>query len=105
MMRAPDDILEIFLQPGEFYFGEGKTRVRTLLGSCVAITLWHPRLHLGGMSHYVLPNRQHRKKHDPLDGRSIVGLCEFRTGRCDAANDFGRVTRVEVGIAWIDTLW
>ena len=36
-MHAPDDILEIFLGPGEFYFGEGKTRIRTLLGSCVAI--------------------------------------------------------------------
>ncbi len=76
-MRAPDDILEIFLQPGEFYFGEGKTRIRTLLGSCVAITLWHPRLHLGGMSHYVLPNRQHRKKHDPLDGRYADEVMEM----------------------------
>jgi len=77
MMRAPDDILEIFLQPGEFYFGEGKTRVRTLLGSCVAITLWHPRLHLGGMSHYVLPNRRHRKKHEPLDGRYADEVMEM----------------------------
>jgi chemotaxis protein CheD len=76
-MRAPDDILEVFLQPGEFYFGEGKTRIRTLLGSCVAITLWHPRLHLGGMSHYVLPNRRHRKKHEPLDGRYADEVMEM----------------------------
>ena len=69
-MRAPDDILEIFLGPGEFYFGEGKTRIRTLLGSCVAITLWHPTRLIGGMSHYMLPNRPpHRKKESPLDGR------------------------------------
>ncbi len=76
-MRTPDDILEVFLQPGEFYFGEGKTRIRTLLGSCVAITLWHPRLHLGGMSHYVLPNRRHRKKHEPLDGRYADEVMEM----------------------------
>ncbi len=44
MNCAPADALEIFLQPGEFYFGEEKTRIRTLLGSCVAVTLWHPRL-------------------------------------------------------------
>ncbi len=25
-MRAPDDILEIFLGPGEFYFGEAERR-------------------------------------------------------------------------------
>lgn len=76
-MHAPADILEIFLQPGEFYFGEGKTRIRTLLGSCVAITLWHPRLHLGGMSHYVLPSRAHRKKHEPLDGRYADEVMEL----------------------------
>jgi len=42
---------------------------------------------------------------DFLDGCSIIGPCEFRTGRCNAANNFGCVARVEVGIAGIDTLW
>ena len=69
MNRAPADVLEIFLQPGEFYFGEEKTRIRTLLGSCVAITLWHPRLHLGGMCHYMLPYRLNGRKDEPSDGR------------------------------------
>jgi chemotaxis protein CheD len=67
--RAPADVLEVFLQPGEFYFGEDKTRIRTLLGSCVAITLWHPRLRIGGMAHYMLPQRPGRSKDQPLDGR------------------------------------
>jgi chemotaxis protein CheD len=62
------DALEVFLQPGEFYFGEEKTRIRTLLGSCVAITLWHPRLRIGGMAHYMLPQRPSRGT-QPLDGR------------------------------------
>jgi chemotaxis protein CheD len=48
---------EVVLQIGDFYFGGGRTRVRTLLGSCVAIVLWHPRLHIGGMCHYLLPRR------------------------------------------------
>lgn len=69
MNRAPADVLEIFLQPGEFYFGEDKTRIRTLLGSCVAITLWHPRLRVGGMAHYMLPQRPNRSRDQPLDGR------------------------------------
>ncbi len=70
-MKAPEDVLEIFLQPGEFYFGDEKTRIRTLLGSCVAITLWHPTLHIGGMCHYMLPQRMRRKNADDeaLDGR------------------------------------
>ena len=66
---APIDALEIFLQPGEFYFGDGVTRIRTLLGSCVAIVLWQPQLRIGGMCHFMLPSRSHRKHEKPLDGR------------------------------------
>jgi chemotaxis protein CheD len=46
----------VFLQPGEYFVGEG-VRVNTLLGSCVSITLWHPRKHIGAMSHFVLASR------------------------------------------------
>ena len=48
---------DVNLAPGEFYFGEGYTRIHTLLGSCVAITMWHPLKHIGGMCHYLLPSR------------------------------------------------
>jgi chemotaxis protein CheD len=66
-MNKPLGGNEIFLQPGEFYFGDAATRIRTLLGSCVAITLWHPARMIGGMCHYMLPNRQ--KSGGPLDGK------------------------------------
>lgn len=70
-MQAPADVIDVFLQPGEFYFGEEKTRIRTLLGSCVAVTLWHPKLHIGGMCHYMLPRRPRDKAGatEKLDGR------------------------------------
>lgn len=67
--RKPDFFIDIFLQPGEFYFGDRETRVRTLLGSCVAITLWHPRLQIGGMCHYLLPSRSANNDKHELDGR------------------------------------
>jgi len=59
---------DVFLRPGELYFGQSPTRIRTILGSCVAITLWHPKLGLGGMCHYMLsnPNQPNLSK---LDGR------------------------------------
>ncbi|MBL8511280.1 MAG: chemotaxis protein CheD, partial [Betaproteobacteria bacterium] len=50
-------VMDIFLQPGEFYFGDADTRIRTLLGSCVSITMWHPTRRIGGMCHYMLPTR------------------------------------------------
>lgn len=59
---------EVFLNPGEFYFGGGYTRVHTLLGSCVSITLWHPQKHIGGMCHIMLPSNS-RKADTPFDGR------------------------------------
>ncbi len=50
-------IREVFLHPGDFHFGNAETRIVTLLGSCVSITVWHPRLKVGGMCHYMLPSR------------------------------------------------
>lgn len=69
MIKAPADVMDVFLQPGDFYFGDSQTRIRTLLGSCVAITIWHPRLHIGGMCHYMLPRRPRHKSPEILDGR------------------------------------
>ena len=48
-MKKPDHVIEIFLQPGDFYFGGADTRIRTILGSCVSITMWHPTRLIGGM--------------------------------------------------------
>ena len=45
----------VVLRPGELHFGGPGGFIETLLGSCVAITLWHPRYRIGGMSHYVVP--------------------------------------------------
>lgn len=49
---------EVFLHPGEFHFGPAPTRIGTLLGSCVAVTVWHPLHHFGGMCHILFPSRQ-----------------------------------------------
>lgn len=62
-------IIEIFLQPGGWYFGDKETRIRTLLGSCIAITIWHPRLQIGGMCHFILPERGSCTAAAGFDGR------------------------------------
>ena len=63
--------IDVFLQPGEYYFGDADTRIRTLLGSCVSITLWHPLRRVGGMCHCLLPERNDTHI-DQLDGRYVV---------------------------------
>ncbi|NAW91927.1 MULTISPECIES: chemotaxis protein CheD [unclassified Vibrio] len=45
------------LMPGEIFFGHHRGWIHTLLGSCVAITLWHPKTQLVGMCHYLLSQR------------------------------------------------
>lgn len=58
----------VFLLPGQWYFSQKAAIVKTLLGSCVAVTLWHPQRRMGGMCHFLLPSRV-RAFHAELDGR------------------------------------
>lgn len=59
---------DIYLLPGDVYFGDRETRIRTILGSCVSLAVWHPQLRVGGMCHFMLPGRI-TVAQTPLDGR------------------------------------
>jgi chemotaxis protein CheD len=58
-----------FLNPGEWAIGDADDIFGTLLGSCVALTLWHPMMRIGAICHYVLPVRDDRLPPAALDGR------------------------------------
>ena len=45
----------LFLKPGEFVLSDHPMVVTTLLGSCVAVTMFNPRLQLGAICHALLP--------------------------------------------------
>ena len=57
-------LTDVFLMPGDYFVGDERYRVRTLLGSCVSVTLWHPSLRVGAMSHFLLPGTGQGKPHD-----------------------------------------
>jgi chemotaxis protein CheD len=64
--------IDRFLRPGEQAVGDARHRLRTLLGSCVSITLWQPQRRVGAMSHFLLPRRQRPSvpgRQDALDAR------------------------------------
>ena len=46
---------DVFLYPGDLRFAGAGTVLQTLLGSCVAVSLWHPGRRIGGLCHYMLP--------------------------------------------------
>lgn len=82
-MPGLDDRIDVFLQPGDHFVGDAGFRIRTMLGSCVSITLWHPHSRLGGMSHFLLPTRGGVRRGVELDGRYgdealALMLTEFR---------------------------
>lgn len=60
---------KIYLQPGDWYFGDHRACARTTLGSCVAFTFWHSRLRIGGICHYMLAHRASGVKEPVLGGR------------------------------------
>ena len=70
-MKDPAMVMDVFLQPGDLYFGDSDTRIRTILGSCVAITMWHPVRHIGGMSHCLLPGPGRESTAGTVDGRYV----------------------------------
>jgi len=73
----PDAQREITLSPGQCFAGDARCRVRTLLGSCVAITLWHPQRRIGAMSHYLLATRgRHATQPDARYGDEALQIME-----------------------------
>jgi len=77
--KSPESIVEVYLHPGEWYFGDEDTRIKTLLGSCVSFTLWHPERKIGGMCHYMLPSRGGQTDPERLDGKYADEAMELLT--------------------------
>ncbi len=77
--------LEIFLQPGTYYFADRESRICTVLGSCVSMTFWHPKLLVGGMCHYLLPARVRTGGRSVPDGRYADEAIALLLKKMDAA--------------------
>jgi chemotaxis protein CheD len=98
---------DLFLLPGALAFGGPNLRIRTLLGSCVSVVVWHPKLLLGGMCHFLLSSRHPVSPDAVLDGRyatdalhmlllqmsqSVADVSEFSAHICGGANCFSEIS-------------
>ena len=54
-LPVPPAIPRHNLNPCMLVASRDELEIMTLLGSCVAVCLWDPRLTFGGMNHYMLP--------------------------------------------------
>lgn len=72
------DLPTVYLKPGELYIGEKPTKVVTVLGSCVSITLFSKRLKVGAICHGVLPKCRSNGKCSPACGEMFKFMdCSF----------------------------
>lgn len=63
----------MFLNIGDFYFGSKNIQIKTVLGSCISIVLWHPKSDICSMSHCLLYDRD--KEDSQLDfklGKDVI---------------------------------
>jgi chemotaxis protein CheD len=55
VIETKSELPEFYLQPGEVYFARQPAILKTVLGSCVGVTFWIPRLGIGALCHGILP--------------------------------------------------
>jgi chemotaxis protein CheD len=55
MAKIDLELPEVYLQPGEVHLARRAAILKTVLGSCVGVTFWNPRLHIGALCHGALP--------------------------------------------------
>ncbi|MDR2353021.1 MAG: response regulator [Deltaproteobacteria bacterium] len=71
------EINRVFILPGEYFISKQPHIISTLLGSCVAICLYHPQLKFGGMNHYMLPESPNKERSGKYGDYAISVLLQF----------------------------
>jgi chemotaxis protein CheD len=51
----------VFLRAGEMHCTDEPSLVITVLGSCLSVTMFSPRLHIGGICHGLLPECENKR--------------------------------------------
>ena len=64
----------VYLIPGQLYASAAPCMITTLVGSCVAVTMWSPRLRVGGMNHYLLPRQARGAERSPRYGETALSM-------------------------------
>jgi chemotaxis protein CheD len=87
------------IHPGDWYFGDEFERLYTVLGSCIAITVWHPKLRIGGMCHYLLAKpsaaylKTRRDSHGDFRYASVVLKAMKKT-----MQHYGKMHEYQIGL-------
>lgn len=64
-MESSPDVRIIYLHAGQLYASAEASQITTILGSCVALSLWDPVTRVGGINHFMLPQEGGRASETP----------------------------------------
>jgi len=67
----------VYLFPGQIFTSSEPAIVSTILGSCVAVCLWDPEAHIGGMNHFLLPANPARASDARYGNTAMARLLEM----------------------------
>ncbi len=65
---AESELKQVYLHPGELYASPEPAKLMIILGSCVAVCLYNPRLAIGGATHFLLPTLEGEGQLSPRYG-------------------------------------
>ncbi|MDR3205276.1 MAG: response regulator [Deltaproteobacteria bacterium] len=71
------DFNRVFILPGEYFISKQPHLISTLLGSCVAVCLYHPTQKFGGMNHFMLPTSPNKERSGKYGDYAIAVLLQF----------------------------
>ncbi len=67
-VRAVPELRQFYLHPGDLYASPEAVHLSIIVGSCVAVCIFNPRLSIGGAAHYLLPTLEGPGKPSPRYG-------------------------------------
>jgi two-component system chemotaxis response regulator CheB len=71
------EVNRVFILPGEYFISKQPNIISTLLGSCVAVCLYHPQLKFGGMNHFMLPTSPNKERSGKYGDYATAVLLQF----------------------------
>lgn len=82
------------VHPGEIAFEKAPVIIETLLGSCVAVTLSHRSLGVGGLCHYLLASPQREVKKENCRKYAAFALPEL----FELARGYSSIGEFQIGL-------
>jgi chemotaxis protein CheD len=62
MNRNDVPLIDFYLSPGHIYLNHEPALVSTVVGSCVAVSLWDSKNKYGGVAHFLYPFTEDRNR-------------------------------------------